>query len=108
MGIAGAARRLSFRATAIGAVVLALFAWTALLVPASDPREVNAIWTIREQVWLIAAICAVLSVSSYAGALAGGETSEEGHRPTQFSLRELFLVFIPVAVFFGYLGHLVQ
>lgn len=108
MGIAGSARRIAFRATAAGAVALALLAWTTPLVPAPDPNDVDALWRTAEDVWMLAAVVAVFSISSFAGALAGGKPSEDGRGPMQFSMCELLLVFLPFAVFMGYVGHFVR
>jgi hypothetical protein len=108
MGIAGSARRIAFRATAAGAVVFALIAEIVPLLPVPNPGDVVTLPRLYEQGWACAAIASFLSITSYAGAFAGGEQGSEGWRPMQFSLRELLLAFVPFAVLFGYMSHLAK
>jgi hypothetical protein len=105
MGIAGSARRVAFRATATGAVLFALLAEIIPLLPASAPGYVDTLPSVYAQTWRFAALASFLSLTSYAGAFAAGERSEDGWRPMQLSLRELFLVFVPFAVFCGYISQ---
>jgi hypothetical protein len=105
MGIAGSARRIVFRATATGAVLFALLAETVPLLPASDPGYSDARPKACAQTWAFAALASFLSLTSYAGACAAGERSKDGWRPMQLSLRELFLVFVPFAVFCAYISQ---
>jgi hypothetical protein len=105
MGIAGSARRVAFRATASGAVFFALLAETISLLPASAPGYFDPLPSLYAQTWRFAALASFLSLTSYAGAFAAGERSKDGWRPMQLSLRELFLVFVPFAVFCAYISQ---
>lgn len=105
IGLAGGACRLTFRATAVGAVLFALFAWTAPLVFSSTPEAAPLGMQVLKQVWTLAAGLAVFSICSYAGALVTGKKSDDGQTRLQFSLGEMLLAFAPFAVFMGFIGH---
>ena len=64
---------------------------------------------IGEKIWLLAAASSFGSILAQVGAWAGGSLAEgkESPQARQFTLRQIMVFFIPVAVFLGYVsGHL--
>jgi|WetSurMetagenome_2_1015567.scaffolds.fasta_scaffold695982_2 hypothetical protein len=108
MGIVGAVRPITFRATAIGSVALVLLAWTAPLVQVSTSEEAAERQRVFEAIGWLAVVLAFLSISSYAGALAAGTASQGGQSRFQFSLRGLLFLFVPFAVVMGWLQHFIR
>jgi hypothetical protein len=98
IGLAGSARRMTFRATAVGSVVLSLFAWTGPLVYRLTPQLTHEFFG---EVWMLPIGLSVFSICSFSGALAAGKTSNDGRSHVQFSLGELLFVFVPFVIFMG-------
>jgi hypothetical protein len=105
MGIAGGARRFTFRATAAGAAIFALLAGVAPLMLGSAAEAAETRHEAIEQTWMFAVVFAFFSLTSCAGAVVTGKKSDDGRTRMQFTLAEILLAFIPFAVFMGFLAH---
>ena len=105
MGIAGGARRITFRATAVGAAIFAFLAGVAPLMLGSAAEAAEARHEAIEQTWMFAVVFAFFSLTSCAGAIVTGKKSDDGRTRVQFTLAEILLAFIPFAVFMGFLAH---
>ena len=94
-------QRTSGRAAVYGAILFAVVA--AVCLGLGAPR-LGSIW---EDAWLILAACALGSLSAGGGAVAARTVSEssEDKKPFQFSILELLVAFLLLAVLFGYFAH---
>jgi hypothetical protein len=108
MGVVGGIRRQTFRVTAIGSIILAVCAAVATSLQATRLDEPLKRDAANEQVWMVAAFVAFLSITTYAGALAAGKIGDDGTTRFQFSLGDLLLAFVPFAILAGYLQHAMQ
>jgi hypothetical protein len=98
LGVAGASMYSLNRAGLVGAIMVGLPVVLLILL----------FWQeIHEGVWLLAASCSFGSVLAQVGALAGGSLAERNASPQrkQFTLGQMLVFFIPVAIFLGYVTH---
>ncbi len=106
VGLGGSTTRSLTRAGLSGASTIALAVGLPLVLGAHYSISVG------EGVWLLAAACSFGSICAQVGAVASGKaslnrksTQEEPLKPMRFSLLQLLVFFIPVAIFFGYASH---
>lgn len=101
IGVIGASVFSLNRASFAGAVILGLPA--AVLIPIFPLK-------VHEMIWLWAALSSFGSVVAQTGAIAAGNLADRSTAPQrrQFSLRQMLAIFIPVAIFLGYLSHFAQ
>jgi hypothetical protein len=100
VGVAGASARSLGRAAVIGVGIAGLFVAFPMSLAGSlvEPRI--------DRLWFFAALCSLGSILAQIGAVVGGTaaTPEKPARMRQFTIRQLMALFIPVAVYFGYVS----
>jgi hypothetical protein len=101
LGVVGTSVRSLDRASLTGAMIVGLPVAILLLLLRLG---------IREKIWLLAAASSFGSILAQVGAWAGGSLAEgtESPQAKQFTLRQIMVFFIPVAVFLGYVSGHVQ
>jgi Na+/citrate or Na+/malate symporter len=111
LGYLGERQPITGRATGVGAVVMALLASTATMISLTNTQDLHLLHTIheglqhiREEIWGLATVLSSMSITSSVGAICGGKIIDD-RRVFQFSLGEMFFIFLPFAVLFGYVSQ---
>jgi len=108
VSLAGARCLSSGTATVLGAILLVVLA--NLLCLPLPMRKVFEVLMSCEYYWFLAAAASIGALCGQVGKIAARSVSKADDEPPrlQFSLMELLMAFIPVAIFLGYVRYLMQ
>lgn len=100
VGVISASTRSLARASLIGAGAFGLLVAFPVLLAGS------LLAPMAERIWFFITVCALGSIVAQVAAAVGGTANKQSASPRagQFTLRQLLAFFIPVAIYFGYIG----